>query len=135
MGDTITVSILVKAGNQLGGAVQANLNFDPTKLRVKQVIGNTTLLPMVLQNQYNNSVGSLDYAAGTVANFPSGTFTLVQIQFEALAATPGTAITFHLGAPRNTDVSYGGVSVLTGSVNGSVIISQLQKLFLPLISK
>jgi len=133
VGRFFTVSILVTTGIHPVDGAQAYLNFDPTKLQVKQVTGNSSLLPLVLQNQYDNTLGSLDYAASTLSDFPCGTFILAQIQFQAIAVTSETGLTFHFGLPRNTDVTNSGVSVLNGRINGSIEILETQKMFLPII--
>ena len=54
---------------------------------------------------------------------------LVVIQFEAIADTQLTPLTFHYGDPRNTDVTYGaGISVLTGDVDGQMQVGFFNKI-------
>ena len=52
---------------------------------------------------------------------------LVVIQFEAIGETQTTPLTFHYGAPRNTDVTYGVGSVLTGDLDGQMQIGFFNK--------
>ena len=135
VGSTFTVTIQVQAGGLYVDGAQASLDFDPSRLRVKQMTGNTTLLPNVLMNTYDNSAGTLDYAAGTLLSFPTGSFNLVQIEFEALVETTGTLLEFHFGGLRNTEVTYGGYSILTADQDGSVIIVQGTKSFMPVLMR
>jgi hypothetical protein len=124
VGDVFTITVQVQAGSQSVDGAQASIDFDSTKLQVKQVIGNSTDLPLTLLSQYDNTGGTLDYAAGALSNFPSGTFNLVQIHFEAIAQTSDTSLAFHFGNPRNTDATFGGESVLGGTSDGTVIVEE-----------
>lgn len=135
MGKTFTVTIRVQAGSGLVDGAQVSLDFDPTKLQVKKMTGNTSVLPQVLLNAYDNSAGTIDYAAGTLANFPAGEINLVQIEFEAIAKTPATPLTFHYGAPRNTEVTFAGGSVLNGDSDGMISVDESYKVFLSLLTK
>ena len=67
---------------------------------------------MELQRQVNNTAGTVDYAAATFADFPSGSFTLATVQFRALQPAVVTPLTLHRLAPRQTDATFGGRSVL-----------------------
>ena len=134
IGDIFTVTVQLQTNNQFIDAAQVSLNFDPTKLKVNSLKGNTSVFPSILQSTYDNVSGTLDYAAGTYSNFPSGVIDLVQIQFEALAETNSTPLTFHLAKPRKTSATFQGELVLTGNTDGQVIIgNNLLELYLPLI--
>jgi hypothetical protein len=135
VGKTFTVTIRVQSGVASIDGAQASLDFDPTKLRVKKMTGNTTALPHVLLNTYDNSTGRLDYASGTLSNFPAGDIVLVQIEFEALSATNSTSLTFHYGVPRDTEVTFAGGNILTGDVDGTILITDLHKTFLPVMAR
>jgi hypothetical protein len=104
-------------------------------LRVKQVTGNTTLLPLALLNTYDNSTGTVDYAAGTLTDFPSGNISLVQIEFEALADTGATSLAFHHGSPRKAEVTFAGDSVLTRAMDGMISIGGSYRVFLPMSAR
>jgi hypothetical protein len=103
------------------------VNFDPAYLQVQAIIPNTTYLPITLVNSYDNSIGTIDYAAGTFFNFPSGTFSLAQIRLVVITTPPdmGTALTFATVDPRKTDVTYGGLSVLGNLSGATAVHSQL----------
>jgi len=133
-GDTFLVSMRVEAGSQPVDGVQFSLNFDPQYLQVVEISNASNALPLVLLNQFDNENGTLDYAAGALSNFPSGTFNLVQVRFQAVQEISSTALVFHYGLPRNTDATYGGSSVLQGAADGSVSITALADLALDLNS-
>lgn len=126
-GSVFTVVIPVQADGLFVDGAQVNLKFDPSKMEILQVTPNNTL-PIVLENHYDNSLGTLTYAAGTFDNLPSGTFTLLEIQFEAIASAPDTEISFEAG----TDVTSRGASVLGEKQNVSFIIVN-PRIFLPII--
>ena len=74
--------------------------------------GNSGPLPLVLQNAYDNTAGSVDYAAGTLGTQPAGSFVLVEIVFQVVGTSGDAVVSFHHGLPRDTDVTQGGTSVL-----------------------
>ena len=128
VGDTFSVTIQIQSGSQLMNGAQASMDFDPDQLKVNKLTGNSTNWPIEIISQVDNANGTLDYAAGAFSNFPHGNVNLVVIQFEAIADTQLTPLTFHYGDPRNTDVTYGaGISVLTGDVDGQMQIGFFNK--------
>jgi len=127
-----TLSVMVLAGSQPVDGAQGSLNFDPSLLQVRQITPGSTL-PQILLNQYDNTAGTIDFAAGTFSNFPSGTFTLMQVEFEAVAPTPGTPLAFQFTLPSATEATYGGASVLGGASDGTVVVSHA--LFLPMVQR
>jgi hypothetical protein len=137
VGQTFTLSVVVQSGAQLVDGAEAHLNFDASALRVDQVSGNTIAFPLPLQNTFSNSLGTVDYAAGTITNFPSGNTTLATIQFQALKPLPLSEILFMFNPPRQTDVTYGGHSILTQHQDGQLVIepSPIKLVFLPLVRK
>ena len=92
-------------------------------------------IPIVRWNTYSNTLGTLDYAAGTFSDYPSGTLELLDIQFEAIAATTSTSLTVHFQQPRMTDVTYGGNSMLAGHRGGHVEVYAERMIYLPLIMR
>ena len=117
-GDVFTLTVQVQSGTQILDGASAYVNFDPALLQVEQVTPGNTFAVLV-QNQYNNSAGTLDFTAGSFSNFPSGTFTLYQVRMRAEEA--GMAyLTFETEQPRQSDATYGGNSVLT-STSGSTV--------------
>gem|GEM_PF-825872 len=103
-------------------AAAAYLNFDPSRLAVDSISAGTTL-PNGLENSFDNSAGHVDFAAGTLGAQASGTFTLATVRFRAKFINGTTPITFNTLSPRQTDVTSGVNSALTGLVNGAVTIN------------
>jgi len=126
VGSTFSVKVQIQSGTQLVDAAQASINFDQTKLSVTSLTGNPTAFPTLTQNTFDNTNGTIDYAATTASNYPSGNIDLVTIQFSALAAVQSTPITFQYGT-RNTDIRYGASSVLTSDQDGQVQIGLFNK--------
>jgi hypothetical protein len=141
IGDKFTVTIRIQAGSQLVDGVQVCLDFDPTKLRIVQVISINNGLPLSIQNKIDNSKGAFDYAVGAFSNFPSGNLGIVQVQFEAIGVTTGTPITFHHGVDnglsRDTDVTFAGSSILTGDSPGLITVTgpDINKVYIPIAIK
>jgi uncharacterized repeat protein (TIGR01451 family) len=120
---TFEVEIVVQAGEQMVDGAAAYLGFDPDFLQVVDITPGSSL-PLEIQNRFDNVAGKIDYAAGTFIDFPSGTFTLATVTFEALGQSDGTRVNFNLTLPRQSDVTFGGASVLDGTQDGAVIISE-----------
>jgi hypothetical protein len=84
---------------QVDGA-SAYLNFDQEYVQVIDItLGDS--LPLEIQNQFDNSNGSVDIAAGAINNFPTGTFTLATITFQAQSELTETAIAFNSTMPAS----------------------------------
>ncbi len=139
VGDTIQVAVKVNSGSQLVDGVQVGLDYDPTMLKMKTITPNSSILPMIMQNKKDDLNGYFDYTVGTVSNFPSGEFTVVTVEFEALKATQNTAINFHTNAPRQTLVTHSGASILTNSLGTAVRITDPSvnnySAFMPVVTK
>ena len=122
VGQTFCVEVQVIAGTQQVDGAGAYLHYDTAKLAYQSTTAGTSL-PLVLSNTHGD--GTVDFVAGTVSSFPSGTFTLCTVCFTALAeaADPGTCIAFDTIPPRQTDVTFGGYSVFDHTEDGCVVIS------------
>jgi hypothetical protein len=121
-GDQFNVVVRVVAGAQEVDAAQAYLDFDPAVLQVVSITAGTSL-PIPLQSTYNNSAGTLGYAAFTLSSFPTSTFTLCTVRFSASAPSPSSALTFHGINPRLTGAARAGVSILDTATGGSVVVT------------
>jgi hypothetical protein len=116
----VSVSVVVQAGSQPVDGVHVSLAFDPAFLKVVQVI-NTHSFAYPLLSTFDNTAGSVEFAAGNLtAPFPSGTFTPVVVQFQSLASTTSSMISFN-SLPSKTEITYGGSSVLAAATGGSSI--------------
>jgi hypothetical protein len=124
LGATFDVAVQAQAGAQMVDGATASLDFDPAVLQVvPNGITAGSSLPVPIQKQFNNTTGTLDYSAGAFSNFPSGTFTVATVTFMAVAPSAGTPLSFHLAPPRQSDVTFGGGSVLGSTVPGNVIVT------------
>lgn len=104
-------------------AVQVYMVFDPAHLAAVSLTAGPTL-EVPLQSHWDNALGRLDYAAGTLGVAVTNPFILATVTFRALAATgpPGTYITFAaLQAPRQTKAVAGGAN-LTGNLTSAYMV-------------
>jgi hypothetical protein len=121
MGQRFTVALQVEAGQQPVDGAAAYLNFDPTVLQVEDVTAGNQL-GVELQRQLDNAAGTVDYAAATFADFPSGSFALATVQFRALQPAAVTSLTLRRLAPRQSDATFGGRSVLGASPGATLAV-------------
>ena len=117
---TLEIKTNVDSEQPVAG-VQAFLNFDSTYVKVRDADTETTGiqieagsdLPWVMANSVDNAAGTIDYITGVALTppitYPTGTFTVAIIEFEALRVTePTTDIAFAFDSPtRLTKVVYG----------------------------
>jgi hypothetical protein len=134
VGQEFTLTVLAEAGDQRVSGAQVNLNFDPSLMRVV-TLARGAALPAILLDQHSNAAGTIDYAAGTFANFPDGTFPIFGIRMVALSPTSGLGarVTFDLVAPRQSDVVFAGSSVRGDVAPGTIVIyPPVNRVFVPL---
>lgn len=127
VGASFTVDIVIDPGAESVDSAQAHLEFDPSRLEVQQITGNG-VLPVELSNSYNNTLGQIVYSAATFGSAASGPFTLVTVQIRALAASPGTQLSFTFEPPeRRTKVNHGLLALIDHehgvANNGNVTIN------------
>lgn len=132
-GETFKIAVIVESGDDNFDSAQASINFDPALLQVVALKGNTTAFPMALLNDFNNTLGTIDYAAGAVENFPHGRVQLVEIEFRAKSTEGTTAITFNQTGVRKSDVAFAGNSVLANIESASILIGTKLYFFVPLV--
>jgi hypothetical protein len=118
VGEVFTVTLQVTSGSQPVDGASAYLDFDPAILQVQAITPDTSRLPVTLQNSFNNTAGTVDYAAGAFSNFPSGVFAIAYVRLVAIAEAPTTTLAFHTTTPRASDITYGGSSIL-GALTGA----------------
>ena len=125
IGDIFDVTIEAQCNGQDVTGVAAFVDFDPNYLEVQSITPGTTL-PTVLQNTYDNAVGTIDYSAGTWTEpLPCDTFTEATISFKALDSTASTPINFHTTFPRETNADFGGESKLRDLFGATVTITEI----------
>lgn len=132
VGQTFMVTIQVQAGAQTVDGASAYINFDPTILQVVGGVGGITgggVLPLEIEKSVNNTTGIVNYTAGVslppTPPFPTGTFTLLTINFSATNSTGpgGTPLAFNATDPRKSDVTFGGASVFLQAQGGTVNVA------------
>lgn len=105
VGEQFSVRVIVNAGPASPvDAAQVYLDFDSSVLQVI-AIRDGTVLGEQLQSSFDNGLGQVNYAAGTLGNAAEAPFTLTTIDFQGTGATGqgGTDIVFApLTAPRQT---------------------------------
>jgi hypothetical protein len=121
-GDIVSVTVWVQTDGPVDGAA-AYIDFSSTRLRLKALAGGTAL-PDTIQGGYDNTAGTIDYAAGKLeGELPSSAFVLVTLTFEA--RSEGVSVLNLVttsdgqGTCRWSDVTYAGSSlspVLQGAV-------------------
>ena len=120
IGNEFTMDVYVYAGS--GNSVKAaeiHLSFKPNYLRVMRNC-SAGALPTVNLNIHSNSAGTIDFAAQTTGQPPTGTVYLCRIYFRALNTTGGTLLT-HRGQPLVW--SGAGTTYWTSWGNGTIVIS------------
>ena len=126
-GQQFSVKVVVQAGPARSvDAVQVYLDFDPAVLEVVNLSGGTAL-PRPLQSSFDNQLGRVNYAAGTLEDPVAASFTLATVEFRALArtGTGGTVLNFAPPAPpRQSRVSAGGGRDSSGNLTGAIIVVQ-----------
>jgi hypothetical protein len=122
VGQTFELAILVEADTLSVDGASAYLNFDPASLQVASITLGSEL-SIELENSFDNASGQVNFSAGALtAPFPSGTFTLATVTFEAIAESNGSAIDFNTTSPRLSTATFGGTSLLNGTVGSTVIV-------------
>jgi peptide/nickel transport system substrate-binding protein len=120
LGDTFTVTVEAQCGTGTIDGVDVYLDFDPAYLAVQSATPGTSLSVVLVPPEYNNSNGTFGFSAGQLSSpFPSGTFILVSITFQAKSITTAPAnINFHTTGSRITTVDWKGNNIfddLTGA--------------------
>jgi hypothetical protein len=97
IGDVFSVTIQVAPTSTEVSVAEVHLNFDPTLLQVVSLtpagspLGNT-----IVTAAFDNTMGTIEYGAYTLSDFPNTTFDFLTIEFEAVGLTPGTQVTHEL---------------------------------------
>jgi len=120
VGNYFSETVSIQAGSVNISAAAASLSFDKTKMSVTSITKGTALSD-VPYSVYDNNAGTVDYDAGGYVPFPSSTFTLLTVNFVALAATASTSISFvGVGSQYSpyTDVFDDNAASVIGSTTG-----------------
>jgi hypothetical protein len=121
--DVFTIAVEVQGNGQPHSVVEVHLNFDQTILSVNSatVVGAATLPFELIPLAFDNSNGTVDYAAGTFSEPPSGTYNLLEVEFQVIDAQSTTIdFAFDIGNNRETVVAYEGIDVLANATGASI---------------
>ena len=100
---SVDIKVTISAGEAVNTA-EAHINFDPAYLEVVSITAGTAL-PTPLDSSFDNTAGTIDYAAGATLGgaAPTADFVLATLNLTAKAVTEAAALTFMFDAPaRNT---------------------------------
>jgi len=103
-GDTFEIAVQVKVEGTDVVAAEVHLDFDPSIVKVVALTPTDLLSLAVIAPIFDNTQGTIDYAAGTPTNNPNQTFTLLTIQFTALQKG-NTAISYAQEQLRASNVT------------------------------
>jgi hypothetical protein len=113
LGEQFSVQVIVNAGPaKVVDAAQVYLDFDPSVLQIIAVRKGAALREQ-LQSSFDNGLGQINHAAGTLGGAIAAPFTLATIDFQSLAATGpgGTDVVFSPSAdPRQTKTVAAGIN-------------------------
>lgn len=129
--DPLTVIVQVQANTQQIDLAEVHLSFDPT---VVQVTGLTPLATGILPSPvvlpvFDNIAGTIDYAAGALSSFPSGTFDFLQIDLVAVGG-PSTALDFTFNLPGTTIATFAFQNVLSGTSPATINVTENPELII-----
>jgi ribosomal protein S30 len=129
-GDAFAVTLEAQAGAQPVALAEVYLNFDPALLQVTSLTAGTVLPAFTgldpNPTTFDNTLGQIKHIAGTLGTAPSGTFTLLTINFTALPGVSGVSpLSFSSTFPRATLVSTSGLNLTGTTVAGSITVQNL----------
>lgn len=110
---TFTAVAQVQTSGQAVDGAEIHLDFDPAMLEVIAVVPGPALGVAILPPAFDNTAGTIDYAAGTFSPFPVATFDLLTITFRAKAAGTSLIRIPAADVPRRSDVTFAGHSFIT----------------------
>ncbi|MEP2279239.1 malectin domain-containing carbohydrate-binding protein [Maribacter sp.] len=119
LNETFTVTVEVNT-DQSVDATEIHMGFDPNIIEVVSVsLPQSNPLPVpIIEADFDNILGTLDYVAGTFSNFPNSNFVFLEIEFIAQAL--GTTELEFTGLPSK--VTYGGSNILSGLSGTNITI-------------
>jgi uncharacterized membrane protein len=120
VGDNFELAIQVKT-TQAVDAVAAYLNYDPHLLQVNHLTAGHTL-DFILQNEFDNQQGQINFAAGIQNHSPpTDDFTLMTINLTLLGETGEQTLSFNTTEERPTNATFQGQFILSRQI-GTVVL-------------
>ena len=121
IGQSFSVDILVSSGAQSLDGFQLDMTFDPSVVLVDSITEEAVAeFPVPLfPPTFDNAAGTIDYARGVFPpSYPSGLIKLATVYLTAQSLSSGSPLAF----VTDTDVTFAGNAVLTGSEDGTFVI-------------
>ncbi|MCM4165165.1 hypothetical protein DHC50_16325 [Arenibacter sp. A80] len=117
--ETFTITVTVETSQFADGA-EIHMSYDPNVIEVTNIsLPQPNPLPVpIIGSEFDNSLGVINYAAGTFSAFPNSDFDLLELQFTALAEG-STDIEFS-GLPSK--VTFGGQNILSGAIGSTITV-------------
>ena len=114
-GDALVVTVQAECGTQATNGIDVFIDFDPQYLEVQSITPGT-ILSLPLQNEYDNTLGTIGFSAGSIAPV-TDTFDILTITFTAksVLTTTSTVVSFHTSDARTTLAVLGG-DIITGTL-------------------
>lgn len=115
------LDILAQAGAQPVESIEVTLSFLPTYLQVTGVEAGSAL-GQVVATDYDNIAGWIHYQAQRAPGdpWPTDSFVICRLHFQAQAPTSGTTLAFHRPGCR---VTYAGWEILGNTTDGVIQIA------------
>lgn len=137
-GSHFTADVVVDSQGGLLDGAAAYLTYDP---HILQVVGVTAgaPLPQLIQREVDHHAGRIAFAAGTLEQAPAGRIVLARIEFAAVA-TGSSAIAFQRTNSAQSDVTFGGASILAATTDAIVTVGDgaspvPPSLYLPVVAR
>jgi len=122
IGQQFSVDIFVNSGSQPLNGFQLDMTFDPSVVQVDSITEEAVAefpVPLISPVFFDNVAGTIDYARGVFPpTYPSGLIKLATVYLTAQSLSTGSPLAF----VTDTDVTFGGVSVLTDSEDGTLVV-------------
>lgn len=122
-GDNFSVVVQIQSGTNTFNTGEVHLDFDPSVIEVDNVTPGTAL-GSIAENEYSNTTGTIDFAAGVLGQGASisGNIDLVTVNFTAVAVGSNTFV-FGSVFPRETQVVEGGFNILSGTTGTTITVT------------
>gem|GEM_PF-827023 len=137
-GSHFTADVVVDSQGGLLDGAAAYLTYDP---HILQVVGLTAgaALPQLIQREVDQHAGRIVFAAGVLEQAPMGRIVLARVEFTAVASG-SSAIAFQGTSPAQSDVTFGGASVLAATTDTAVTVGDgaspvTSSLYLPVVAR
>ena len=144
-GQVFFLDVTAQLPSDSADTVELHLDFDPSVLQVVDAQGRpaaqiqgAAALPLVAHNQADNVAGRIDFCATTTeTGGKTGTFTVAQIHFKAVAQSTGAWVRFTRDQWPYTEAAYQGKALLRRYAGAEIIVGAAPegRNFLPVVMR